>query len=260
MADIDFEARRAVTRPKPSWSGHPPQALAGAARVAAAVQRSGGSAPPAIAARQLLDLQTTAGNRAVAALLGATASPPAPAPVVQRYDMTYGPLHNGCGTDMHVYIDGKNDPDLGKGSKPSVVPPWFSAPGAAGAYLSSHVVQGHLLNMELGGPGDTMKNMTPISKSTNLTHFKQVEDAVKTAIAMDYGVEYRVRPDYNTHPSVADFGASAPAGLAGLLLKMAGTIGADYDIYNRHTKTKIGGLAGELLIKNEGAHLKGSFV
>jgi hypothetical protein len=181
-------------------------------------------------------------------------------PVAQAYDITYGGLNNGSGTDMHVYIDGKNDPDLGKGSAPSVTPSWWPATGTSDrTYLSQYAVQGHLLNNLLGGPGDDMKNLTPITKSTNTTHFKKIEDTVKQAVAADYGVEYRVRALYGTNPPLSDFGVGAPGSLAALLPNFAGEIGADYDIYDRKTKTKLSGAPGELLIKNEGAHLKGTY-
>ena len=214
------------------------------------------------AAAEILALQASAGNKAVAGLLqrAAAARPSSSEAVLQRFDMTYGALKNDCGTDMHVYIDGKNDPDIGKGSKPSVVPSWWSkAVPAAQQYLTSYVVQGHLLNMNLGGPGDKLENLTPITKSTNTTHLTKIEKEVKTAIEKDFGVEYRVRPDYTTHPVLADLGHSAPASLAPLLTNMAGAIGADYDIYDRVTKKKLSGLPGEMFIKNEGPQLKGSY-
>ena len=213
-------------------------------------------------AAAILALQASAGNKAVAGLLQrvAAARSPSSEAVLQRFDMTYGALKNDCGSDMHVYIDGKNDPDLGKGSKPSVVPSWWTkADAAAQQYLTSYVVQGHLLNMKLGGPGDKLENLTPITKSTNTTHLTKIETEVKSAIDKDFGVEYRVRPDYATHPVLADLGHSAPVSLTPLLAYMAGTIGADYDIYDRSTKKKVSGLPGEMFIKNEGAHLKGSY-
>lgn len=180
--------------------------------------------------------------------------------VLQAYNISYGGLQNGAGTDMHVYINGKNDPDLHKGSAPSVVPPWWPAAGThARNYLAQYAVQGHLLNEHLGGPGNNMANLTPITKSTNTTHFHKIEDIVKQAIAADYGVEYRVRATYGQGPSLADFGPAPPAGLAGVLSYFADTIGADYDIYDRHTLKKLKGAPGELLIKNEGRHRKGTF-
>jgi hypothetical protein len=52
---------------------------------------------------------------------------------------------------------------------------------------------------------------------------------------------------------------SAPGSLAALLPNFAGEIGADHDIYDRNTKQKLSGAPGELLIKNEGEHKKGTF-
>lgn len=220
-----------------------------------------GAAPPA-SAGGTVDLPVAAGvgqRRAAEPVPLAKLSMPAN-PVAQGYDMTYGGLNNGSGTDMHVYIDGMNDPDLGKGSSPSVTPPWWPLAGTPERdYLSQYAVQGHLLNEHLGGPGNIMENLTPITKSTNTTHFKKIEDTVKQAVAADYGVEYRVRAFYGSAPPLSDFGSNPPPALAGLLPYFAGEIGADYDIYDRQTKQKIDGAPGELLIKNEGAHKKGSF-
>jgi hypothetical protein len=186
--------------------------------------------------------------------------PAAAGGVAQAYNMTYGGLNNGSGTDMHVYIDGKNDPDLGKGSSPSTTPHWWPQAGTPEReYLRQYAVQGHLLNEHLGGPGHTMQNLTPITKSTNSTHFKKIEDIVKKGVAADYGVEYRVRATYGAGPPLGDFGSNPPPALAGLLPNFATEIGADYDFYDRQTKQKVDGAIGELLIKNEGKHKKGTF-
>ena len=181
--------------------------------------------------------------------------------VVQGYDLSYGALRNGCGTDMHVYIDGANDKDLNKGSPPSVVPNWWPTSGAAAPYLSQYAVQGHLLNQDLGGPGNTMENLAPITRSTNTTHFTNIEKAVKTAVAQDMGVEYRVRAYYDgVGPPLSDFGSGAPPDLQQYLQHFPHEIGADYDIYDRQNVKKTGGLPGEKFIKNEGAHLKGTYL
>jgi DNA/RNA non-specific endonuclease len=180
---------------------------------------------------------------------------------VQRYDMTYGALSNDCGTDMHVRIDGKNDPDLGKGGKPSVTPNWWpTGAGAVATYFSQYMVQGHLLNDNLGGPGNTMKNLTPITRSTNTTHLHAVEKAVKDEVAKDNIVEYRVRPNYGTHPPFADLGNNPPPGVAPYLNYMAGEVGADYTVYDPKKLTVTGGLPGEKFIKNEGPQNKGSYI
>ena len=186
------------------------------------------------------------------------------AAVVQRFGyINYGGLTHGSGTEVHVGILGKNDPDLGQGSSPSVRPAWWPTSGDAADYFSTYVVQGHLLNEHLGGPGTTMANLTPITKSTNSTHFRKVEDDVKQAVANNHQVEYRVRADYSSHPPISDFGSNIPLAaqndIANYLPYMAGEIAADYTLYDQKTSKEVGGLPGELLIKNEGAHLKGPF-
>ncbi|KZL51214.1 hypothetical protein A2T98_03365 [Nodularia spumigena CENA596] len=180
--------------------------------------------------------------------------------VIQRYDMTYGALNNDCGTDMHVLIKGNNDPDLSKGSKPSILPSWWPAIGTTERnYFQQYVVQGHLLNQDLGGPGDRMENLTPITKSTNTTHFKHIEDKVKKEVNKGNWVEYRVQADYTTHPLLSDLGVGVPANVAPYLAYFAGEIGADYTVYDPKTFQETGGLRGVKLIKNEGKHLKGTF-
>lgn len=191
--------------------------------------------------------------------------PKASAPVIQGYNIKYGALQNDCGTDMRVWINGKSDSDLGKGSKPSVTPSWWPKPGTQLAtYFSTYIVQGHLLNDNLGGPGNTMANLTPITKSTNSTHFKKVEADVKDEVLKhDHVVEYHVYADYTSNPLAKDLDPAPPAGTQAYLNNMAGTIGADYTSWEwdagANKWKKVGGLAGDLLIKNEGKSLKGAF-
>lgn len=47
------------------------------------------------------------------------------------------------------------------------------------------MVQGHLLNEKLGGPGSDMRNLTPFAKSTNSQHHAYVEKKAK-AISPTY--------------------------------------------------------------------------
>jgi len=44
------------------------------------------------------------------------------------------------------------------------------------------MVQGHLLNDNLGGPGNSMRNLAPISKTANSEHLHQVETLAKTTV------------------------------------------------------------------------------
>ncbi len=65
---------------------------------------------------------------------------------------------------------------------------------------SSYYVKGHLLNDNLHGPGNTWKNLTPLSRSGNAQHEQQVEQKVKAAVVGREGVGgtlfYSVVPQY----------------------------------------------------------------
>jgi hypothetical protein len=180
---------------------------------------------------------------------------------IQRYDMTYGARFQDSGTDMHVLIHGKNDPDLGKGTVPKVTPNWWpTGNNPVATYFSSYMVQGHLLNQDLGGPGTTMDNLTPITRSTNTTHFTNIEKQVKQHVLNDDVVEYRVRPNYAVHPNINDLGNNPPQGVAPYLAFMAGEVGADYTVYHPQQFHVTGGLPGEKFIKNEGPQNKGTYI
>ncbi|MEV0650809.1 DNA/RNA non-specific endonuclease [Phytomonospora sp. NPDC050363] len=177
----------------------------------------------ATAPRSVLDLQRTAGNRAVNEALA-----------VQRvytgtHSVQYGPLWNGSGTEMHAELHPKK---VTEGTVPSTVPPWWPAPGTpARAWTAGHLVQGHLLNHNIGGPGNTMSNLTPLTRSANGQHHGKVEKTVKKAL-LEHGhvVEYNVKADYTGHPSAAQIGA--PPGVAKAVTPtMAKGIAAEYTIY-----------------------------
>lgn len=86
-----------------------------------------------------------------------------------------GPL--GYATGMHVtLLDWNHTPE---GRAPSVKPPWWPT---GDAWWSKYMVQGHLLNDNLGGPGNSMRNLAPISKTANSDHLHQVETLAKTTV------------------------------------------------------------------------------
>jgi hypothetical protein len=62
------------------------------------------------------------------------------------------------------------------------------SPGGASFYI-----KGHLLNMELGGPGQ-WANMVPLSRSGNAQHERQTEAIVKRSVDAAMIVEYEVMP------------------------------------------------------------------
>jgi hypothetical protein len=101
------------------------------------------------------------------------------------------------------------DDDI-KGSVPSVRPAWWAAmtsdPGTDKNWVSNNIVQGHLLNHNLGGPGNDMRNLTPFAKSTNSQHHSYVEKMAKAIKARGNIAEYKVTVDYSSAPSPGDFG------------------------------------------------------
>lgn len=64
------------------------------------------------------------------------------------------------------------------------------SPGGA-----SYYIKGHLLNQQLGGPGG-WPNLTPLSRSGNAQHERQVEAVVKRTVDLPAIVEYIVVPIY----------------------------------------------------------------
>jgi Domain of unknown function (DUF4157)/DNA/RNA non-specific endonuclease len=128
-------------------------------------------------------------------------------------DIDWGALYNGCGTSMDAEI-GPND-DLG-GSSPSVRPYWWgtlmnSSPATAN-YLSTKMVQGHLLNDNLGGPGNDMRNLTPITKSANGQHHNSIEKRAKELVKKyNRKIHYTVTADYTRVPPAAWFGNMIPS-------------------------------------------------
>ncbi len=176
---------------------------------------------------------------------------PAQALAVQRaytgkHYVNYDPVTYGSGSKMTAELH-PNDPSLTTGSSPSVKPPWWSKIGAAAAWFKRYMVQGHLLNEKLGGPGWTMENLTPITKGANSQHHARVESTVKKEVLTNKNVvEYVVMAHYNKYPVAADMAASAsvtPAVISDInkfVKKMAWKISAQYTVYDPKTKANLG--------------------
>lgn len=152
------------------------------------------------------------------------------------YDIAFGPLTNGCGTWVRANL---NPEEFGaiQGSSPKVVPDWW--PGIQQLspltrdWARNYLVQGHLLNEKLGGPGTDMRNLTPLTKSANSNHSSKIESNLKKlasqAAATQYNIymiQYHVYADYTTSPTLANLGA--PNDFAPLAQKMAHKIHAEY--------------------------------
>jgi hypothetical protein len=115
-----------------------------------------------------------------------------------------GTNSGGTGTTMRAELWPGYSP--GPGSKPSVEPFWWPHPPyLAGDFFQKFMVQGHLLNEKIGGPGNIMDNLAPITKSANAMHEKKIENAVKSAVKSNkYVVDYHVDADYSYAPKAKE--------------------------------------------------------
>jgi hypothetical protein len=174
---------------------------------------------------QLLALQRSAGNTAVGRWLNASRAPgralargawvaqetpDAALPANQRrgvlmagskkagtaQDAVFGALTaDGCATQMTAIINSGYDDLGGTEPKAGTWPPFWVAP--AKPQSSDYWVRGHLLNHNLGGPGEA-RNLTPITKKTNSQHHALIEKLLKVAAERrDTIIEYRVTATYD---------------------------------------------------------------
>jgi hypothetical protein len=91
----------------------------------------------------------------------------------------FGGLHGEWGTSATVIFKQKPFP---RGSEPAVNSTNFSYINVRKDGSGSYYVKGHLLNDNLGGPGNTWANLTPINRDANKAHQLNFEDAVKTDV------------------------------------------------------------------------------
>lgn len=205
--------------PDPARPPRPP-------RMAAVPKPSAAPPAPGLGPAAVLAMQRGAGNAAV-----------------QRYFsgkpyIDHGPLSDGCGTWMRAELHpGK----LEDGSVPSVRPPWWdNITGGLKKYFSRFVVQGHLLNHNVGGTGKEMKNLTPITKGANSQHLKKVEKHVKSRVQSEGKVvEYLVYADYGSHPTGKGYrlkGAQSKKFNDDFAPMMAGKLVAEYTVYTKKGK------------------------
>ncbi len=147
-----------------------------------------------------------------------------------KHAVAFGPLVNDCGSSMSAWL--YPDDDI-KGSTPSVRPSWWTAmmtdPGSDGGWVSNNVVQGHLLNEHLGGPGNDMRNLTPFAKSTNSQHHAYVEKAAKEIKARNNILRYVVEVDYSSAPTMAWFGNKIAATYVAKFAKGIKCVLQEYD-------------------------------
>ncbi|WP_328318162.1 eCIS core domain-containing protein [Streptomyces sp. NBC_00388] len=95
------------------------------------------------------------------------------------------------------------------GGKPKVKPSWWPKKGTpTGDWFAKYMVQGHLLNDNLGGPGDTLDNLTPLTKGGNRKHHEMTEYNVKDEIKAGRVVVYTVEAVFDGQVTGASLGAS----------------------------------------------------
>ncbi len=112
-------------------------------------------------------------------------------------DYEFGPLHNDCGTFMHAWIDPRDSDVVGQGTEPKqgTWPSWWAA---VAPNPNNYWVRGHLLNHNLGGPGEK-RNLTPITKQANKAHHDNVEQVLKHAVSVGAAfVDYEVEAKYDS--------------------------------------------------------------
>ncbi|MGW1467416.1 eCIS core domain-containing protein [Streptomyces sp. NPDC002308] len=135
-----------------------------------------------------------------------------------RHQVRYGNTVNDVGTYMQAELHPQS---ITKGKRPSVKPSWWpSSSTPTGAWFALNMVQGHLLNDNLGGPGNTLTNLTPLTKTGNSNHLHYAEANVKDEIKAGNVVEYEV---------VAHFD-----GVTGASLGASGSVAADIDTNYAH--------------------------
>lgn len=101
----------------------------------------------------------------------------------------------GWGTGMEV--DGLTKKGLETGTTPSVGGGDFDVINRRRYGNGSYYILGHLLNMKLGGPGNTWDNLTPITRSANSNHESIAEARVKNAVDAGNIVKYTVTAEYS---------------------------------------------------------------
>jgi hypothetical protein len=117
----------------------------------------------------------------------------------------YGPLVGGFGSSVRIARLGKNQP---QGGEPSVEDGFWQALRRRLQGKGTYYVRGHLLNHNIGGPGNAWSNLTPLTQSANNraldSMLRQFETPVKTAAAglgKGEGIHFVVTARYGrSHP------------------------------------------------------------
>ncbi|MFL6654912.1 MAG: DUF4157 domain-containing protein [Sulfurifustis sp.] len=152
-----------------------------------------GGADPAAEIDQLLERLAAATARFIPRGSGASSEP------------VYGPLANGFGSSVRVARLTNDHPD---GSGPGVDGGHWDALRRRQDGGGSYYVRGHLLNDNLGGPGTTWTNLTPLTQRANNraadSMLHRFETPVKNAVQAGKRVNFTVTASYTrSHPLAA---------------------------------------------------------
>ncbi|MBS1744754.1 MAG: DUF4157 domain-containing protein [Bacteroidetes bacterium] len=122
-------------------------------------------------------------------------------------------LFGGPLLPLEFSFDGLNDAGFAKGMTISNLnknnrPPVGGAPGVTNDFYqklghrkngdTSYYIKGHLLNGYLGGTGKDFRNLTPLSRTGNGNHERDVESKVIEEVDKGKTVEYKVKPVYGS--------------------------------------------------------------
>ena len=151
-------------------------------------------------------------NSLIDELVTVTATIPLPSSGGTNTPPMYGPIRQGFGTFARVaHIESPHN----MGSEPSVGnTPEYNDINMRRQGSGAYYVKGHLLNDNLGGPGTTWSNLTPLTVQANADHKTDFENEVKRAVN---GTEARLSssPDskfgsVQNFSVIANYGRSLP--------------------------------------------------
>ncbi|MEM7030173.1 MAG: DUF4157 domain-containing protein [Chloroflexota bacterium] len=144
----------------------------------------------------------------------------------------YGGLNNDSGSCLDIMLH----PGSSGGSGVSKWPNWWPAKNTPDrAVLNKYMVQGHLWNEKLGGPGNNRSNLTPITSSANSQHSAKVENPLKNDLKGNTIVHYVVTADYSSTPKETEIAPGNAADQAVVKKYVAGMpkkIHAEYTAYD----------------------------
>jgi phage-related protein len=129
-------------------------------------------------AQKISDLMDNIASETKTIIFPRTAMPKSTPPV-------YGGLTGGFGTKMQVSILTKNVPEGGSSANSglfntnySILDSRYEKKGSVKPFY----LRGHLLNADLGGPGDNWNNLVPLTAQANKNHSLQIENPVKAKL------------------------------------------------------------------------------